>query len=249
MLKYSPANAKIKALRKIANLQWFLKNRRKVYSLDLSSGWSCPGAKDCKSRAVERIDAPGRFTIQDGPDCEFRCFSASQEAQYPDTRNLRGHNFDLLTKVRGFRNIAKLLLASLPKDAGIIRYHVGGDFFKREYLKAAIEVAKSRPDVLFYAYTKSLHYLKGLAIPPNFRLTVSRGGKYDHLIGLLGIREAVVVKSVEEAQSLGLEIDHDDSHAATAGGSFALLIHGTQPAGSDASKALRKLKGKGSYAR
>ena len=65
----------------------------------------------------------------------------------------------------------------------------------------------------------------------------------------LYLREAVVVFSEEEAQELGLEIDTDDTHAASYGGDFALLIHGTQPKGTEAAQALKTLKGKGSYSR
>jgi len=60
------------------------------------------------------------------------------------------------------------------------------------------------------------------------------------------------VFSEAEANSLGLDIDHDDSHAANPAwrdNSFALLVHGTQPAGSEAATALKELKGKGSYSR
>jgi len=39
-----------------------------------------------------------------------------------------------------------------------------------------------------------------------------------------------------------LEIDHDDTHAAFGKENFALLIHGTQPAGSAASKALQVIR-------
>ena len=48
---------------------------------------------------------------------------------------------------------------------------------------------------------------------------------------------------------MGLEIDHDDTHAFESDESFALLLHGTQPAGSEAADALKvlKKKGKGSY--
>jgi hypothetical protein len=46
-----------------------------------------------------------------------------------------------------------------------------------------------------------------------------------------------------------MEVDHDDSHAAMPGPSFALLIHGIQPKGSDAGKAVRALRGNGSYSR
>jgi hypothetical protein len=50
------------------------------------------------------------------------------------------------------------------------------------------------------------------------------------------------VFSHEEAKTKGLEIDHDDSHAYKSGKPFALLIHGTQPAGSIAAKMLSALR-------
>ena len=56
---------------------------------------------------------------------------------------------------------------------------------------------------------------------------------------------AEIVFSVKEAKQKGLEIDHDDSLAYGSSKSFALLIHGTQPAGSDAGKALSALKKQG----
>lgn len=263
-LKFSPANAKTVAL-KVVFKDTYLKEKRKVYSLDLSSGVSCPGAKDCKSMAV--IDPlTGRATIKDGPHCQFRCFSASQEVLFPSLRKLREHNFALLKQAKTVDKIASLILNSLPSNAGVVRLHVGGDFFSLNYLLAMYRVAFLRPDILFYFYTKSLHHLKALyalkgidgvwdlsigEILPNFLVTASRGGKFDHLIGELGIREAVVVNSEAEAMTLGLTIDHDDSHAAKSGDSFALLLHGTQPAGTPAARALSilKKKGLGSYNR
>jgi hypothetical protein len=72
------------------------------------------------------------------------------------------------------------------------------------------------------------------------------------MIDEFNLRSAKVVFSEAEAEELGLEIDHDDSHAAKPSlrnQSFGLLIHGTQPKGSEAGEALRALKGKGSYSR
>ena len=82
-------------------------------------------------------------------------------------------------------------------------------------------------------------------MPNNLVLTASRGGRADHLISQHGLREAVVVFSEKEAADKGLEIDSDDSHAARPelrDQSFALLIHGVQPKGSEAAKALREIK-------
>ena len=57
-----------------------------------------------------------------------------------------------------------------------------------------------------------------------------------------GWKEALVVYSEQEAIDKGLEIDHDDTHAAFGKENFALLIHGTQPKGSAASVALSAIK-------
>lgn len=250
MLKFSPANAKTHKLLEVPSLGKYLAGNRKVYSLDLLSGWSCPGAKDCLAK-VHEID--GKRTLVDGPDTQFRCFSASQEVLYPAVYNSRKHNFDVIRSMRGKNQIRSRLALDLPNNVGILRYHVGGEFFKQAYLDAAVELAECYPNVLFYAYTKSLHFLQNISmvnpsrgvIRPNFLITTSRGGKYDSLIGELKVRTATVIFNESE----GSPIDHDDSHAATEGGSFYLLLHGVQPAGTPAAKALVGLKGIGSYSK
>ena len=229
----------------------YLKDKRKIYSLDLLSGYSCPYAKACLSKAVVQSD--GRRKIKDGVHNEFRCFSASQEVQYTNVFNSRKHNFDLL---RQSENMDLLLMDSLPKNAGIVRIHVAGDFFNSEYMWAWWLTASENPNVLFYAYTKSLRYwvdvVEEMPILDNLVLTASYGGSNDYMIDAHGLRSTKVVFSEAEAEKLGLEIDHDDSHAARPSlrnQDFALLVHGTQPKGSEAATALKELKGKGSYSR
>ena len=91
MLKFSNANAKTEALKQVPELAEFLTGKRKIYSLDLLSGYSCPYAKACLSKAVVQSD--GRRKIKDGKDNEFRCFSASQEVQYTNVFNLTQTQF------------------------------------------------------------------------------------------------------------------------------------------------------------
>jgi hypothetical protein len=107
-----------------------------------------------------------------------------------------------------------------------------------------LDVAKARPKTLFYGYTKSLViWLRHRSrVPGNIKLTASEGGKYDNLIELESLKSANVVFSVEEARELGLEIDHDDSHAYGSDQSFALLLHGNQRKETPAAKALSALK-------
>lgn len=218
---------------------------KNVYHFSLPSGFTCPMALECLSRANRKT---GKIT--DGKQTKFRCFSASQECIFPSVRKARWHNFDAL-KGLSVDGMAALIDLSLPSKANIIRIHVGGDFFSQDYFDAWLTVAKRNPEVLFYAYTKNLPvWIARLdRIPSNLVLTASRGGKRDDLIDAYSLREARVIYSVAEAESLGLEIDHDDSKAMSNGPSFALLIHGVQPAGSFASEAKRALNGLGSYGR
>ena len=237
LLKFGEPNAKLKKLAK--------KLKLKLKTFSLPAGHTCPGAKDCLSRADRETGK-----IHDGPDTVFRCFAASGEARSPSLRKAVWHNFDLIKdslsnswrynkdKVEQLKN---LILNSLPV-CDIVRVHVGGDYFSKDYLMAWVEVAKAKPEVVFYSYSKSLTFFKDVELPKNLILTGSRGGRFDDMIDELGWKEAVVVYSEDEAADLGLEIDHDDEHAAFGSQNFGLLIHGTQPKGSAASQALQAIK-------
>ena len=245
MLKYSKANSKLEELIQVVELRQFLEGERKVYSLDLLSGFSCPFAKDCLSKVVEN---DGKRTLVDGPHTLFRCFSASQEVQYTNTYNLRKRNFEAV-KGLSVVEMFEAIRAAMPKNLGICRIHVAGDFFSQNYFDAWVMMAKAHPDRLFYAYTKSLTYWlrRRDDIPENLVLTASFGGRLDNKIETEKLRSSVVVYSVQEAIDKGLEIDHTDEHAAipsTRDQDFALLIHGTQPKGSDAAAAIKELKAK-----
>lgn len=211
-----------------------------VYTFSIPAGHTCPFANECFSRADK---ATGK--IKDGPETRFRCFAASMEARMPSIRKSRWANLDALRNA-GLTNpdsMRDLILASIPRKARKVRIHVAGDFFNPDYLRAWIMAAKARPDILFYAYTKSVPFILAERgnIPHNLVITASIGGKADRLINGSGLQSARVVYSEQEASFLGLPIDHDDTHAQRNGGSFALLIHGTQPAGSKAAKALADL--------
>lgn len=243
-LIFSSANRKLVKLKKDPLLAKYLSNKKKIYSLDLLSGWTCPNALLCKSRVVEN-PTNGKLKIQDGKDCQFRCFSASQEAIFTHVYKNRKHNTKLLKEQRFAENFADLILESIPTNAGIIRYHVSGDFFNLNYMLGSLMAAEKLPNTLFYFYTKSLEFLQYLdmekpsqgIIRNNFIFTASYGGKQDHLIDELGLRYSKVVFSESEAKKEKLILDNDDTHAAKPGSSFGLLLHGVQPEGSLASMA------------
>jgi hypothetical protein len=213
----------------------------KIYTFSLPAGHSCPGALKCFAKADQKTGK-----LQDGPSQTFRCFAAGDESRYPNVRRIRWHNFDSL-KGKTREEMAALILESLPTDAKIIRLHVSGDFFSDAYFLAWMDVAKAKAEILFYTYTKSLLiWLRHRpSVPPNFKLTASEGGKHDNLIESESLKFARVIFSIEEARELGLEIDHDDSHAYASDNSFALLLHGNQRKETPAAKAMSALRSAG----
>lgn len=232
-------------------LRWNLGNVKlptRVHHFSLPSGHSCPAALECLSKADETT---GKIT--DGNNTLFRCYAATQEARHSHVRKLRWTNFTLLRN-KSRKQMFIMLMASLRPHVDryiknhdqqpIIRAHVGGDFFNQSYFLAWLDLARVFAPAWFYAYTKRIDlWVKHKnVIPPNFELNASYGGKHDKLIEQHNLKSAQVVYSYDEAKQKRLEIDHDDSHAYKRGPSFAQLIHGTQPAGSDASKALTLLK-------
>jgi len=249
-ISFSKANSKLKKLAKAKGLyNWTKGKESSIYSWDLLAGWSCPFAHECRSSAVEGED--GKRKVVDGVYTKFRCYAASQEARLTNVYQKRKRNYDAMIALSkdnlvSDSDIAGVLCDALP-FCGLVRIHSSGDFFSWKYFSAWMQVCKRNPRIKFYAYTKALVYVRRYetvfgSLPENFSLVASRGGSSDNLI-TPEMAEAVVVYSEEEAEAKGLEMDTDDSHAAIGGTKFALLIHGTQPKGSEAQKALVALKG------
>lgn len=242
LLKFSTGNGKLKD--------------RLIFSLP--AGYSCPHAGVCKTFADRNTglitDLPQLTgTVAD----EYRCFAAMAETR-PAVRDARWHNWDLIKATMygegdQSRLIAGLLDLSLSvqPDKKLVRIHESGDFWTENYMKAWMLLAADRSKQTFYAYTKSLGMWYNLRehIPSNFYLTASHGGTLDYMLDKYGDvyqRIAYVVYTEEQAAELGLDVDHDDSHC-MGDKPFALLVHGSQRAGSAAMKALSQRKKEGKF--
>jgi hypothetical protein len=150
----------------------------------------------------------------------------------------------------------------------VFRIHVGGDFESQQYFDAWCEFVKEYPQLTFYAYTKSAPYALKHELPDNLIITHSIGSYYDKKIIDGGHKFAAVIYKPEDvakvssetkviegwryeypdgskSQPFDLPIDHDDSNAYLHNKPFALLIHGTQEAGSIAAEALKDFKKRG----
>lgn len=213
----------------------------------IPSGYTCPFASMCKSLAHRK---GGKFSdgksIQDMG--QFRCYAASTEVQYKNVRDSRWKNFDLLKPLKSKEEMSELILTSLKYhkktngDFSLFRIHESGDFYSQQYFDAWLLVAKEMSDVVFYAYTKSLPFwvARLSTIPKNLKLIASVGGSSDHLISRYNLRYCVVVDTVEQAQEMKLKIDLDETIAYGTDENFALLLHGTQKAGTERAKQTGK---------
>jgi hypothetical protein len=242
LLKFSKANAKL--------------SKRLIFNLP--AGFTCPFARSCRTIADPKT---GKILdLQRGDDQKiFRCFAASSESRSPSARALRWHNYNLLREesMYSMRDlIVESIKASSTKKISnpnkLCRIHESGDFFSHNYMHAWFLAANKFPEMKFYAYTKSLDYWFDMYshIPSNVYLTASRGGALDYMIDKFPevfYRTSQVVYNQQEADDLSLEVDHDDSHC-FGDKPFALLVHGVQPAGSDASKHLARRRKDGAWA-
>lgn len=210
---------------------------KETLTFSLPAGHSCPFAKDCRACANKKT---GR--IRDGADAKFRCFSATAEAAFQSVRKARWDNWRLVKTGLRKGTLPKDLVAAIHPNAKFVRIHIGGDFYSQAYLDAWIKTAELRPDVIFYAYTKSIGFWleRHRHIPVNLRLTASLGGTEDALAEKYRLPTVRVVFHPKETK---LQIDHDDALARAAiRTDFALLIHGCQKKGSPAADAIAALK-------
>ena len=238
-LKFSTGNAKL--------------GKRLIFSLP--AGYACPHAGVCRTMADRTTGKIMDLPQENGQTWQdYRCFAAMAETR-PNVRESRWHNWDLIRSVMyqsddPTREIYELLEHSIgaaqpvKETHKLLRIHESGDFWTQVYFNAWLEVARNNKHMKFYAYTKSLGmwYEMRHLIPDNMYLTASVGGTLDYLLPKypeVFYRVAYVVYTEEQAEQMGLEIDHDDDHC-FGSKPFALLVHNVQRKGSPAQAALTK---------
>jgi hypothetical protein len=246
LLKFATGNAKL--------------SKRLIFSLP--AGYSCPCAGVCKTfadRTTGKITDLPQYTgtVAD----EFRCFAAMAEVR-PNVREARWHNWDLIREaiystesdtkkqLNVLTGVIEMSLAVQPV-LDLVRVHESGDYYTELYMHAWMNAARNFSNMTFYSFTKSLGMWYNLRkhMPKNMYFTASYGGVLDSMIAQYPRtfkRYARVVYTEQEAIDLGLEIDHDDSHC-LGDKPFALLVHGSQRAGSEAMAALTQRKKAGGF--
>lgn len=89
------------------------------------------------------------------------------------------------------------------KKPNFIRVHDSGDFYSREYLNKWLRIARTFPEVKFYAYTNSLNLIREASIPGNFDFIFSDGGKLAHTIDKEEERHSIVFQTKDDMIAAG----------------------------------------------
>jgi hypothetical protein len=146
-------------------------------------GFGLPADVDFTVNGVKQNTCPAALA------CRAVCYAKQGTYRFKNVVKSRTHNLNLSQR----SDFASLIIDDLStmvvksrkcrKPYNVVRLHDAGDFYSQSYLDAWATVARAYPDVIFYAYTKSLH-LDLSVVPANLRITQSFGGRYDNLVNL-----------------------------------------------------------------
>jgi hypothetical protein len=123
----------------------------------------------------------GKLTCPGAKDCINGCYARGGFFLMPSVRKAYERNLQL-TQSKDF--VGLMVREIKVKQVKIVRIHASGDFYSKGYLASWLKIMVQCPDVKFYAYTKMIPLFRGLgfALPDNFTVIFSEGGKYDAMI-------------------------------------------------------------------
>ena len=123
---------------------------------------TCPGAGACQLFCYARKGGYVMFPASSMSAAQALNFLVNDPDGYMSTVNKEIANIKKRTMKAGIKLV--------------VRWHDAGDFFSKEYLQLAFNIANANPDVEFYAYTKMAHVATG-STPSNFIMNFSSGSK------------------------------------------------------------------------
>ncbi len=138
-----------------------------------------------------KIGAISQFSLPAGQN--FRGATCPGATEFCESLCYAKSALFLMSEWRYYVNWAYVLLwpelfSKIWKEAalsGVVRIHVGGDYFSPEYVHTWIDIVRNRSEIRFYAYTRSwqngrgsirgefIEPLRELAALPNMRLVLS----------------------------------------------------------------------------
>lgn len=115
----------------MADLTYISEGNEKTncYSFDLPAKVTCPGKTET---------------------CASKCYAFKLASAYPNVGKKYARNMEFADSA----DFVRYMVANIPYKCEF-RIHVSGDFYSVEYVAKWKEIARKRPDVTFYTYTRS----------------------------------------------------------------------------------------------
>lgn len=169
--------------------------------------WTIPALNARLSNGRNHVTCPNAGI------CASLCYARAGSYNFSNVKKAHVSKLEmLLNDLSGWEEqITAELKAKRYRGGKWVRIHDSGDFFSVPYFEAWARIAKSAPDVRFYAYTKEVAMVKNHgALPENFIIIFSMGGKQDQLIDVEADRHADVFPTMEALIEAGYT-DQEDS--------------------------------------
>lgn len=164
---------------------------------------TCFGAAACRAVCYAK---QGRYTSPNVIAARLRNLEASQSETF----------------------VSDILSALARKPSyNVVRIHDSGDYYSQEYFDKWVAVAKARPDIIFYSYTKA-HTIDMGARPDNLRITRSLGGRYDRLVNLAESHSRIFATPAARDAAGYVDGNVNDVPAIEGVAKIGLVYHGTR---------------------
>ncbi len=163
-----------------SNFFWSEKNGK---LLKTAKEWSRRFGRRASFRGfnIPRLSSEtGQRTCPYAGSCADICYAGQGRRNFSAAKAARERN---LTKINAMssRELTEKLVEDIVRMRALthIRIHDSGDFFSRAYYRAWVRAAEALPDIIFYAYTKSIPFIDWDSHPKNFRVVQSVSGRRD----------------------------------------------------------------------
>lgn len=131
--------------------------------------WNLPARKTCPFRTEH---------------CSHDCYACKAESAYPGCLPAREDNLARTFKLSFVHDMVQTIEENAEikswrsADRVVVRIHESGDFYSKAYAMKWLTIARQVKadgfdNVIFMAYTKSLPYFEGEAVPDNFKIRAS----------------------------------------------------------------------------
>ena len=128
--------------------------------------WNLPSVITCPYRTIH---------------CEHFCYAEKSERVYPSVLPSRQKNFELSRRADFVERMIYTISVELQRPSNknkkiVFRIHESGDFYNLSYVNKWLDIIRhfeKNKKIVFVAYTKSVTYFDGVALPHNFKLLAS----------------------------------------------------------------------------